>query len=195
MAATTYGETMEAFLAQYIPDVLTLDVFVPTSAENLTYYPVLQAIPRWLQLYPRLSILVITAHNLRTLVNAVIRAGASGYVLKDDQATIQELASVVRSIAQGGICFSEKVHHHILYQESEGSLLSTRQLQALSLWAAHPEATIDELAGMLRTSRTTLRTLLYEAYLRLGATNRIDAIQRAKQLGLISTQESLADSS
>lgn len=114
VATTTFGETLEAILARHHPDLLILDVFVPTSAKNPAYYPVLQAIPRWLQLYPHLSILVITAYPLRTLITAAIRAGASGVVLKDDQETIGELAEIIRTVARGDRFFSKKIDQRLL---------------------------------------------------------------------------------
>jgi len=193
VATATYAEALEPLLAQHKPEVLILDVFVPTSPENPNYYPIFQVIPKWLQNYPNLSILVISAHNLRTLVKAVIEAGASGYILKDDQATIQELGSVIRSVARGGIHFSKQAHQHILAQTSEESSLSPRQLQALSLCAAYPDATTAELAGILGVAHSTLRNLLSGAYLRLEVNNRTSAIAKAKQLGLITPHEPISD--
>lgn len=115
VATTNFGSIIDSILAQYHPDVLIADVFVPTSAEDPAYYPVLQAIPRWLRLYPQLSVLVITAYQLRTLVNAAVRSGASGYILKDDQETIQKLADIVRFVVQGEKFFSKKVEEYILH--------------------------------------------------------------------------------
>ena len=95
------AEEFESLLADRTPDVILLDVFVPTSNENPNPFPILQSIPHWLQLYPRLSILVISMYNIRTLVKAVMEAGASGFILKNDQSSIQELGSIIRSVASG----------------------------------------------------------------------------------------------
>ncbi len=118
VATTAYGGMMDSILAQHHPDVVILDVFVPTSAEDASYFPVLQTLPRWLRTYSDLSILVISAYNLRTLVNATIRSGASGYLLKDDHESIQRLADIVRSVARGGKFFSKKVDELILPSNS-----------------------------------------------------------------------------
>ncbi len=176
-------------LARFKPDVLILDVSVPTSKENPNPYPIPHAIPKWLQLYPHMSILVISMHNPRRLVKAVIEAGASGYILKDDQAVIQELASVIRSVAKGGIHFSKQVHHHLLAQMSGESVLTPRQLQALSWCAAYPDATTDELAEKLGGAHSTLRNLLSGAYLSLNVHNRTAAIAKVSKLGLITPLE------
>lgn len=118
IATTTYGEIMEAVLARHHPDVLILDVFVPTSAGDPAYYPVLQAIPRWLQLYPQLSILVVTAYPLRTLITAAIKAGATGVLLKDDHESIGELADIVRTVARGEKFFSKRIDQRLLHRMS-----------------------------------------------------------------------------
>jgi two-component system, NarL family, nitrate/nitrite response regulator NarL len=189
VGTATNAEALEPILRQTKPDVLILDVFVPTSAENLNYYPILQAIPKWLQTNQNLSILVISMHNLRTLVVSVMEAGASGYVLKDDQAAIQELGSIIRTIASGGVYFSKQSHQHLLSQTSMGALLTARQVQALSLCGAYPDATTGELADRLGIAHSTFRNLLSGAYLRLEVHNRTAAIATAKKLGLITPEE------
>jgi two-component system nitrate/nitrite response regulator NarL len=194
VATATTAEEVDFILAHTRPDLLILDVFVPTSHDNPNYYPIFQAIPKWLQNNPQLSVLVISAHNLRTLVKAVVEAGASGYILKDDQTTIQELASVIRTVARGGIYFSKRAHQHLVAGSAEGFELPPRQIQALSLCAAYPDTTMDKLAEMLGVAPSTMRNLLSNAYLRLGVHNRTAAIARARRLGLITPHEPTGDS-
>jgi len=76
-------------------DVLLLDINLPTSLENTNPFPILSAIPRLLQQFPALNILVITLLNQHSLIEALADAGVSGYVLKDDQGSIQELGKIV----------------------------------------------------------------------------------------------------
>jgi len=182
------AEEFESLLADRTPDVILLDVFVPISSKNPNPFPILQFIPRWLQLYPRLSILVVSMYSIRTLVKAVMEAGASGFILKNDQASIQELGSIIRSVASGGIHFSKQAHQLLLKQDSESPLLTTRQLQALSLCAAYPDATTDDLAEKMDVANSTVRNLLSGAYLRLDVHTRTAAIAKARQLGLITPQ-------
>ncbi|OGO29837.1 MAG: hypothetical protein A2Z16_13130 [Chloroflexi bacterium RBG_16_54_18] len=182
------ADEFESLLADRTPDVILLDVFVPISRENPNPFPILQSIPRWLQLYPRLSILVISMYGTRRLVKAVMEAGASGFILKNDQASIQELGSIIRSVAGGGIHFSKQAHQLLLKQDSESPLLTARQLQALSLCAAYPDATTEELAEKMDVANSTVRNLLSGAYLRLEVHTRTAAIAKARQLGLITPQ-------
>jgi len=187
VATACYGEDLEPMLAQAPVDVLLLDVHVPTSADNLNPYPILYLIPRLLQTYPNLVILVISMHLQRKLIEAVMEAGASGYVLKDDRATIRDLASVIRSAANGGIHLSQSVYQKLGKSQSanEAQTLAPRQLEVLSLYAAFPDISTAELASRLSVANSTIRNLLSGAYLKLNVRTRAAAIAKARQLGLL----------
>jgi two-component system nitrate/nitrite response regulator NarL len=187
VAAIAFGEELEPALAKFPTDVLLLDVSVPMSPNNLNPYPILHIIPELLQLYPNLAVLVISMLAERGLVRAIMEAGASGYILKDDQATIQELGNVVISIANGGIRLSQKAHQSFLNRRAQETdeLLTARQLQALSLCAAYPNYLTEDLAQKMSVSNSTVRNLLSGAYVRLAVHTRIAAIEKARELGVI----------
>jgi two-component system nitrate/nitrite response regulator NarL len=187
VATISYGEQLEPALAAHPSDVVLLDISVPTSPENPNPYPILHEIPSLLQKHPDLNILVISMHAERSLVRSVMEAGASGYVLKDDRAMLQDLGNVVRSIANGGIYFSQKAYQFMLNQKTTptSERLSPRQLEALSLCAAYPDWTSADLAKKMSVANSTVRNLLSDAYLRLGVRNRTAAIAQARVLGLI----------
>lgn len=186
-ATISYGEELEPSLAAHPTDVLLLDINVPTSTANVNPYPILHSIPSLLEKYPDLHILVISMYAERSLIRAVMEAGASGYLLKDDRAMLQDLANVVQSVVGGGIYFSKKAHQLMLSHKTipSGEYLSTRQLEALSLCAAYPEWTSADVAKKMSVSHSTVRNLLSGAYLRLEVRNRPAAIAKARQLGLI----------
>jgi DNA-binding NarL/FixJ family response regulator len=187
VATIAFGDELEPTLAKYGPDVLLLDIGVPTSQENPNPYPILHAIPKLLQMYSELNLLVVSMYAERGLIRAVIDAGASGYVLKDDQATIRDLGNILLSIASGGIYFSQKAHQLLLTQKTvpSGERLSNRELEALSLCAAYPNWTTADLARKMTVTNSTVRNLLSGAYLKLSVHTRAAAIARARQLGLI----------
>src|SRR5688572_13950785 len=110
VATATFGEELEAIISKHPTDVLLLDIYVPTSKDNSNPYPVLFTIPKLLDLYPGLSILVITMHVERSLIRSVMETGASGYLLKDDQTMIRDLGNVILSVASGAIVFSQQAH-------------------------------------------------------------------------------------
>ena len=190
VSTITYGEELEPALAKYPTDVLLLDINVPTAPDNLNPYPILYVIPKLLQVYPDLNVLVISMFAERGLIRAVMESGASGYILKDDQTTIRNLANVVLLIAGGGIYFSPKAHQLLLTQKTipTGQRLSTRQLEALSLCASYPNSSTAELAHKMSVTNSTVRNLLSGAYARLDVQTRAAALAKAKQLGLITPE-------
>jgi len=183
VATACFGEALEPMLAEHPTDVLLLDMQVPTSPENNNPYPVPQTIPRLLQAYPTLSILIISMHAKRPMIRTVMEAGASGYILKDDGQTIQHLEEVILAVAGGDIYLSQAADE--LYDPGEGSALTPRQLEVLSLFAAYPNHTSASVALKLEVAHSTVRNLLSEAYMRLGVRNRSAAILKAQELGLI----------
>jgi two-component system nitrate/nitrite response regulator NarL len=177
VATMLYGQELEPILAQKKVDVLILDVHVPTGPHNPNPYPILHLIPMIVQVYPDIAILIISMHAQRTLIHTVVESGARGYILKDDQASIRDLPNVVRTLAGEGI-----------YLSDTGELdqpLSGRQLEALSLCAAYPDASTNDIARMMTIAPSTLRNLLSNGYLKLNVRTKAAAVARARQLGLI----------
>lgn len=188
-SAMHYGDELEPALEGQPVDVLLLDIGVPTSSSNPNPYPILHIIPALLQRYPSLVILVISMHVERGLIRAVMDAGASGYILKEDQATLRDLENVIISVHSGGIHLSRKAND-ILLRGVDGNepLLSKRQLEALSLCLAFPDSSTAELANKMSISNSTVRNLLSGTYLKLGVRTRNAAVTKARQLGLISPE-------
>jgi len=186
-ATATYGEELEPLLAKTPVHVLLLDLSVRTSPDNPNPYPILHIIPKLLQRHANLSILVISMFAEPGLMRSLIEAGASGYILKDDQAAFRDLGNVVRSISNGGIYFSKKAH--TLYMKTDavtgGEVLTPRQLEVLSLCAAYPDASTADLAEMMSISNSTVRNLLSSVYLRLGVHSRTAAVEKAREMGLV----------
>lgn len=184
VATVLFGAELEPLLARQPVDVLLLDVGVRTAPDDPTPYPVLDAIPRLLETHENLAILVVSMYAEPFLIQGAVSAGASGYLLKEDQAAVQELNSVIRLVASGGSYFSRLPGR---LQEKTGKLLLTRrQLELLSLCAIYPDLNSQELARKLKISSSTVRNLLSAAYARLGVHNRAAAILKAYQLGLLS---------
>ena len=184
-----FGSEINAALEKYSIDVLILDINVPTSQDNPTPYPILHVIPSMLQKYPNLAILVISMHNDRSLIRAVMEAGASGYILKDDQSMLVDLENVIVSIAAGGIFLSREISNILLpANTNEDVPLSQRQLEVLSLSLAFPDDTTADLARRMSVANSTVRNLLSGAYIKLGVRTRAAAIAKARKLGVITPQ-------
>lgn len=186
VATIEYGEALLKLLDEQGPiHVLILDVSVPTSETNPSPYPILYMLPQVLRQYPDLNILVISMLKENVLIKALIDAGASGYVFKDDRETLQMFSSVIRMIATGGVYFSREAHKIVMRQSSTSSLLSARQLEVLSLCAAYPEKSTAEIAEVLTVANATVRNTLSVLYMRLGVRGRTAAVAKARDLGLI----------
>lgn len=186
-AVMTCAEELEPALAAHPTDVLLLDINVPTASNNPNPYPILYVIPKLLDQYAGLCILVITMHNERHLAKSVMGSGASGYILKDDQAVIRTLDNAILSVANGGIVLSQQTHQLLLRHDlaTDSEQLTARQLEALSLCAAYPDWATAELANKMSVTNSTIRNLLSSAYLRLGVHTRLAAVTKARDLGVI----------
>jgi two-component system nitrate/nitrite response regulator NarL len=187
VATATYGEELEPLLAKHPTDVLLLDLSVRTAPDNPNPFPILHTIPRLLQKYPNLNVLVISMFSEPGLMRSLVQAGASGYILKDDQSAFRELGNVVLSIAHGGVFFSKKAHNLYLQADhiENGEMLTPRQMEVISLCAAYPDASTAELAEMMSISNSTVRNLLSSLYLRLGVHSRTAAVEKAREMGLV----------
>lgn len=183
-----FGEQLGPSLEKHPTDVLLLDFSVPTSPDNPNLYPTLTEVPRLLQIYPNLVVLMISMFAERSIIRAVMEAGASGYILKDDSDAIQDLPNVILSVADGGIYLSERAGQR--YQKAvdrNDSNLTRRQLEVLLLCAAFPGSKTAELAQKMSVSNSTVRNLLSGAYLKLNAHTRAGALQKARELGLLTS--------
>lgn len=189
VATLRCGEDLVRSLEEHPTDVLLLDFSIPISPTNPNVYPTLTEIPKLLQLYPNLDVLMISMFAERSIIRAVMEAGASGYILKDDSAAIQNLPHIVLSVADGGIYLSQKAGE--LYQRRENAnerLLTRRQLEVLLLCAAFPSSKTSELAYKMSVSNSTVRNLLSGAYLKLDAHTRAAALEKARLLGLLRSE-------
>jgi DNA-binding NarL/FixJ family response regulator len=182
----------EPLLAAHPADVALMDVRVPTAPDNPDPYPILDVMPQLIQAYPEMAFLVISGYSEPTLIQGVMKAGANGYILKDDNALLRELKNVLVSVVAGrGIYLSPQAKELLLQREAVGAELSLtpRQAQALSLSAAYPTDSTKDLARRMNMTCSTLRNLLSQSYLRLGVTGRSAAVLKAQQLGLLTQVE------
>lgn len=188
------GEALGPMLAEHPVDVVILDVNVPTAPNNPNPYPIMHVIPSLLQTYPKIAVLVVSMLTERSLIKAVMDAGANGYILKDDNAALRELPAIIQSVASGGIYLSQKAHQELFRRRTRDlqPLLTPRQQQALAICASYPDCTTEDLAARLGVTNSTVRNLLSGAYLRLGVRNRAAAIAKAQQMGLITPQQQAA---
>jgi DNA-binding NarL/FixJ family response regulator len=178
----------EADLAAQFND-LKVDVFIsgidlPVSAKNRNPFSILKLIDRINKQIPDTKILIISYINQQQIIDSLLKKGVNGFVLKEDQQSIQKLGRIVEIIASGGVFFSKELQQEIFSRPSTFKL-TERQLEALMLCAAYPDEDTFTLAKEMNISSSTLRNLLSAIYLKLEVRTRAAAIIKARQLQLI----------
>ena len=91
------------------------------------------------------------------------------------------------AVANGDIFYSQRANEILMKggDEQEDSILSSRQLEALSLCASYPNESGTQLARRMNISHSTIRNLLSGAYMKLGVQTRSAAVTKARQLRII----------
>ena len=132
-------------------------------------------------------ILVLTTYDTDSDVLPAIKAGATGYLLKDTPR--EELFRAVVAANRGESVLSPAVAGRLM-----GSLrapvkepLSQRELEVLRLIAQG--STNRETAGRLFISEATVKTHLLHVYAKLGVRDRAAAVAAAFERGLLSVPE------
>ena len=137
-------------------------------------------------------VLVLTTFDLDEYVYAALRAGASGYLLKDTPAT--ELVAAVRIIANGDALLSPSVTRRLIEQfsrlpEPEVVIdalpgdLTEREREALEL-LAHGLSN-REIAAQMYIGEATAKTHVSRLLTKLGVRDRVQAVIVAYESGLI----------
>jgi len=170
------------------PDVIVLDACLPQRGA-------LDVISQVLAERPQASIIVLAAYPDEELVQACIRTGAQGCLLKTNRAVV--LVDAIRSIAAGGAVIDPLLAPSMLTdyrrltktttrEDVPTSSLSTRELNVLRL-LVHG-ATNQEIAEKLSLSPQTIRNRLSGIYRKLGVENRTEATAFVLHHGLIQAE-------
>jgi len=186
------GAQAVSLAAQTQPDVILMDVRMPNlDGVEATRQIVDGGSPA--------RILVLTTYDLDEYVYAAIRAGASGFMLKDVQPA--QLAEAIRVIAAGDALLAPSVTRRLLGQfartlpgprfrpASPASLsaLTERETEVLRLLAAG--LSNAELAGRLYISEATVKSHVSSLLRKLGLRDRVQAIILAYDTGLVTPQQ------
>ncbi|MDF3291772.1 response regulator [Streptomyces silvisoli] len=128
-------------------------------------------------------VLVLTTYDTDSDVLPAVKAGATGYLLKDTAR--DELVRAVRAAARGESVLSPAVASRVLGQvrTPEREPLSPREIEVLGLVAAG--STNRESAARLFISEATVKTHLLHIYAKLGVKDRAAAVAVAYAKGLL----------
>jgi len=177
-----HGDEAIDLVAQTGPDVVLLDSDLIGSRAERTLYGLLRA-------SPTAKVIIVTMHDQPRLVGNLLAAGAVAYVLKSSAG--EELLATVRKIFRdsGHVVLSVSRQTLDGLNGRDRPLLSTREREILALVASGKRN--SEIAGKLYISEGTVKRHLTNAYGKLGAASRIDAVKKAISLGLISFSDLL----
>lgn len=167
------------------PDVVLMDIRLP-EMDGVRATELILAEP------PRPGVLVLTVFDLDEYVYSALRAGASGFLLKDSPP--EKLINGVRTVAEGGMLFSPTITRRLVETytrlpapqigvPAELSVLTDRELSVLKLIATG--ATNAEIAGQLVVGESTVKTHINRAMTKLGVSSRAQAVVVAYETGLV----------
>lgn len=125
-------------------------------------------------------VLVLTAYANDEQIDAVLRAGARGYLLKG--ATLDEIKRAIGIVAAGGRFIDARVAPR-LAAIANAPRLSAREREVLRLVAAGRSN--KEIAGELAVAERTVKAHVTSIFTKLGAENRAQAVTLAHEKGLV----------
>ena len=178
--AANYGEVIDALRAQTV-DVAILDLSMPGRGgiELISHAKTMQ---------PQLRILVMTMHADEPYVSQALRAGAEGYMTKENAA--EELVLVIHRLVQGRryVCstIAERLAMGIAMQDSgeqPHTRLTEREFKVFEMLVAGRRGW--EIAGDLALSEKTVSTHKTNVLRKLQATNRTELVLYAIRHQLI----------
>jgi DNA-binding NarL/FixJ family response regulator len=164
------------------PDVVLMDIRMPVLDG-------LEATRRIVSSGSTSRVVVLTTYELDDTIFAALRAGASGFLLKD--ATPSELVDAVRVVARGDALLAPSVTRRVLDRmlaqpvaaPAELRELTDREVEVLRLVAS--ALSNAEIAEHLSLSETTVKSHVSAVLRKLGLRDRVQAVVLSYDVGLV----------
>jgi DNA-binding NarL/FixJ family response regulator len=172
--------------ARFHPGVILMDIRMPDLDG-------LQATRRILAQDNGARILILTTFDLDEYVYEALRAGASGFVLKDDSP--EQLIAAIRTVADGEALLSPTVTKRVIQKFARTSRppspkefddLSVREREVFRL-IAHGLSN-EEIGQELYISETTVKTHVTHILRKLNLRDRVQAVVLAYQTGVFEAE-------
>ncbi|MFF8914223.1 response regulator [Streptomyces sp. NPDC015032] len=179
------GRAAVDMAARLHPDVVVMDVRMPVlDGIEATRLLAGSAVPN------PAKVLVVTTFNLDEYVYEALRAGASGFLLKD--APPAQLLHGIRTVASGAALLDPEVTRQLVGKYAarirptdtapDGHPLTPRELEVLRLIA--DGLSNSEIAKALQISQETVKTFVSRILTKLGLRDRVQAVVYAYRHGL-----------
>ncbi|NUR29540.1 MAG: response regulator transcription factor [Catenulispora sp.] len=184
------GEQALAILAEHEADVVLMDLRMPGMGGIAATEQIVAAREAAGRQIPR--VLILTTFDLDDYVYAALKAGASGFVLKDTPP--DRLLAAITVVAHGDMLFSPSISERLveaytLRGETSGgavpdlAALTAREVEVLRL--VGKGMTNPEIAEHLVVGETTVKTHLSRTMTKLGLSTRAQAVVVAYESGLV----------
>lgn len=164
-------------LATTKADIVLIDIFRPGATD-------LKCLVLARERFPSIKVIVLSLDSHALYVQQTLRAGVSGYLLKN---ITEELEPAIRAVAAGGTYFSRAITDELAGtatpQLESGSTLSPRQAEVLKLIARGYST--KEIAERLSISVKTVQTHRTELMQRLNLHDVAGLVRFAIRHGLI----------
>ncbi|MFM1997402.1 MAG: hypothetical protein RLZZ111_1789 [Planctomycetota bacterium] len=159
------------------PDVVVMDLnLAPPGSGRKSGIDCVAAIKAAV---PMLQVIVLTVYDDADKVFEVLRAGASGYLLK--RATMEEILEAIREVRSGGAPMSMQIARRVVESfraesrpAGELDVLTPREREILGLLAEG--GLYKEIAKSLGLSTSTVRVHLHSIYTKLHVQTRTQAV-------------------
>jgi len=178
-AATVADAVREAVSSEV--DVVAMDVVLPDGDG-------IEAARRILLSRPSVRVLILTMTDDEDVVGRAIRAGATGYVLKDT--TPDTIVDALRTVAAGGVVLGPRIGPSMLtnVRRTPAELppplnrLTLRE-RAILVRLALGDSNA-QIARQLGVGEKTIRNQLSAVFMKLGVADRLQAALMAQRAGL-----------
>ena len=187
VAEAADGEAALEAIRREKPDVAVLDIQMPRR----TGIEVTRAVRD--ERLP-VGVLVLTAYDDDPYVQAVLEAGANGYVLKN--ASSDEIVQAVHTVHEGQMALDPTVARKIVTRwmsagqtpsEPAETRPTPREMQVLKLLTRG--FTNKAIAAQMKISERTVQGHIASLFDKLGVSSRTEAVVRAAQLGWVSLEQ------
>ncbi len=178
------GEDAVRVAAAAHPDVILMDMMMPKMNGVEATHAILQQ-------QPKIKILALTSFKDKELVHGILRAGATGYLLKD--VTADELAAAIRNVHLGRTALAPEAMQALLEQRPAdpapalGHDLTAREHDVLALMVRG--LSNPQIAETLIVSLSTVKFHVSSILSKLQAATRSEAVRLALQHKLVSGEE------
>ena len=169
--ASSGHEALE-LLQRDVPDILLMDIGLKDS-NGLELTATLK------QKYPTLKVLILSMYDNQEYVSSALRAGASGYVLKD--APSREIIAAIEVLAVGGQFYSSGVAEKLTAKTTSESELTPRERQVLVMMAQGLNN--KAMARELQISVRTIETYRLNIRRKLDIEKPADLVKHAREHG------------